>query len=489
MVSALGLFFNSFQAPHELEGDSPTPMLDRFRLYRGAAGTALMWGKYSQPSQQTLQAMLLYVEGEFLVNRQSQMNCYLLSSTLIRLMLKMGLHRDPSKLPNISVYDGEMRRRVWNLAIQLDLLVAFHLGLPAMINGIESDTTLPRNLLDTDFDVHTQKLPPTRPVAEYTHMTYPINKAALCRVFGLVARQAHSLTRPTYADVMKLDAIVDETYGNLPQVMKTKPLDESIIDPPIQTVQRYGLANLYQKSRCVLHRRYITEAVPREEHTYSRKTGLSAALSLLGYQNTMYEACKPGAILHNHGWFLASLAINDFLLADVILAIVIQSEHYWTDGGGDWIAEVTSTPTKDGLLQILRRSRYIWDQMALHVPDCKKAFEFVDTVTRKIETQMGITPDSVTSNPPSDNTLAQVYGDPGLLAGLTIQGYGDDADIAGMDLGGGNAEPSKDDEMFSFFRYPHPKNVFNQAAADASWDPGYMDWVSVAVAVQTKASS
>ncbi|KAI0194116.1 C6 transcription factor [Xylaria flabelliformis] len=300
MILALGIFFSSFSSPHELEVDSPEPAMDRFRQYRGACGWALIAGKYSQPGPFTLQAMVLYTEADFLVNRVSQMNCYLLSSTLIRLMLKMGLHRDPSVLPRITPYEGEMRRRMWNLAIQIDLLVAFHLGLPCMIHGIESDTALPRNLLDSDFDENCTELPQARPATEYTPVTYPIYKAKIARGFGLVARLSHSLTLPTYAEVMRVDARIQDVWSTVPSFMKVKPLSESVTDAPMLVIQRFGLAALYQKSRCVLHRRYLVDPRPLKEHDYSRRTCLEAAVALLRYQNTMFVATRPGALLRQN---------------------------------------------------------------------------------------------------------------------------------------------------------------------------------------------
>ncbi|KAH6655311.1 fungal-specific transcription factor domain-containing protein, partial [Truncatella angustata] len=381
MVISLGIFISTFEAPQELAADSPMNSKDRFRLYRDAAGTALIWGKYSQPNQCTLQAMLLYAEAEFVTNRQSQMKCYLLCSVLIRLMLKMGLHRDPSKLPNISPYDGEMRRRVWNLAIQIDLLAAFHLGLPAMIHGIESDTSLPHNLLDSDFNEDSKELPLSRPQSEYTPLSYAINKAALCRVFGLVARQAHSLNIPTYAEVLKLDAVLEETYNAVPTFLRVKPMEKSITDHPMQVIQRYGLASLYQKSRCVLHRKYITDAIPKTEHEYSRRACLSASLELLRYQDLLYNACKPGGMLSPNGWFISSMAVNDFLLADMVVALIIQSEEYpEVIGESKQYTRDSSIPTKDALLDILRRSAFIWQEMCVNVPECKKAAELISTV-------------------------------------------------------------------------------------------------------------
>ncbi|KAI1342122.1 hypothetical protein F5Y15DRAFT_374261 [Xylariaceae sp. FL0016] len=391
MILAMGVFFSSFTAPHELEVDSPTPAMDRFRQFRGAAGCALLWGKYAQPGRFTMQAFLLYVEGEFLVNRVSQMNCYLLSSTMIRLMLKLGLHRDPSKLLNISPFDGEMRRRQWNLAIQLDLLVSFHLGLPSMIHGIESDTILPRNLLDSDFDENSRELPLPRPATDYTPLTYPINKALVARVFGLVARLSHSLTLPTYTEVMKVDDKINEVWEGVPRFMKVRPMTECVTEPPMLVIQRFGLAALYQKSRVVLHRRYVSELPLQREHEYSRRTCLEAAIALLQYQSTIHDASRPGAMLAANGWFIASLAVNDFLLADAIVVIVIQNDSYAEDGGeSDWLSRGTPMPTKNELIELLTRSQSIWRELAKNVSECRKASDVVGIMLQRIQRQFGL---------------------------------------------------------------------------------------------------
>ena len=173
MILALGVFFNNFAAPHEVEADSPLSVNDRIKQYRSCAGWALIWGKYTQPSADTLPAFMLYVEAHFLFSRAAQMNCYVLSGVCLRLMLKMGLHRDPSKLANIAPFEGEMRRRMWNMAVQIEMLVAFHMGLPSMLPGIETDTAIPRNLQDEDFDEDSTFLPPSRPETDYTPHDVP----------------------------------------------------------------------------------------------------------------------------------------------------------------------------------------------------------------------------------------------------------------------------------------------------------------------------
>ncbi|KAI1074143.1 fungal-specific transcription factor domain-containing protein [Whalleya microplaca] len=425
MVLCLGIFFSSFNAPHELEMDSDIPAMDRVKQYRGAAGWALIWGKYSQPGFHTLQAFLLYVESDFVCNRVSQMNCYLLCSVLIRLMLKMGLHRDPSKLPNITPYYGEMRRRLWNLAVQIDLLVAFHLGLPCMIAGIESDTALPRNLVDSDFDEDSKELPPARPNSDYTTLTYPIYKASVARVFGLVARQAHALIVPSYAEIMKVDAKIEETWQSVPSFMKLKPLEESVTDPPMQVIQRFGLESLYQKSRCVLHRRFLCETVPKREHEYSRRVCLEAAIALLDCQYSMTEACKPGGLLSQHCWFLASLAVNDFLLADAVVALILQNKNDPEIGSNyNWMIQRTPLPPKDELLQLLKRSYGIWCEMAVMMPDFKRPAWVVRTMLVNIQKQLGIKDADIVETPGRDYSFPLTGSSDGTasMAGLQLDG-------------------------------------------------------------------
>lgn len=394
MVFAQAIFFSHFNASNELASDClPLTPMQKFRQYRAAAGWALTSTSngrhgYSAPATSTCAPFLMYVETDFLANRPSQVSTYLLSSVCIRIMLKLGLHRDPSKLPGaqITPYDGEMRRRIWNLAIQIDLMISFHLGLPSMIHGIESDTLPPRNLMDEDFGENTEELPPGRPEQDYTHMTYPIFKASICKLFGFVVRMAHALTSPTYAEVLELDRQLEQTYAAVPIFMRVRPLEDRLMDPPFQIIQTYGIASLYQKSRCVLHRRFLVEKEPQKEHEYSRRTCLLAALALLEYQNSIFEATKPGGMLEHIGWFMLTLGIHDFLLAAMIVYLVVQDDRYNEVGGDfDCTQRDTVLPNKQRLMDALKRSYRVWVEVGPNNPAAKKAPVVLEPMFRKIE--------------------------------------------------------------------------------------------------------
>ncbi|PNY28386.1 rRNA-processing protein fcf1 [Tolypocladium capitatum] len=390
MVLALGAYFDNFATPHEAEADSPLPVHDRVKSYRSCAGWALVLGKYTQPSATTLPAFLLYVEAHLLIDRAAQMNCYVLSGVCLRLMFKMGLHRDPSKMASVSPFEGEMRRRMWNMAVQIETLVAFHMGLPSMLQGVETDMTIPRNLQDEDFDEDSTFLPPGRPETDYTHMSYPIHKTRLLGVFGKIARQAHALTPPSYAEVLKLDSLLQETWKGVPAFMAARPLEESVGDAPILIIQRFGLAAIYNKCRCVLHRRYLAEPVPNREHDYSRKQCLDGALTLLNHQKIIWKACMPGKVLSQNGWLVSSLVIHDLLLAAVVVYLVIQNEHYSEPGGEQyWMNQQGAMPTKDELKDMIKCSHAIWYDMAAEREELRKTVGILASILAKIGTHVG----------------------------------------------------------------------------------------------------
>ncbi|KAK4225486.1 fungal-specific transcription factor domain-containing protein [Podospora fimiseda] len=371
-ILSLGTLLSNFTS------SSPSPQPNQFNLYRSLSLQSLFLTGLSCPSLTTLQSLLLFCESEFLVNRKTQMNCYLLISLSVRLMLRMGLHRDPANFPHISPFDGEMRRRLWHVACQFDLLVSFHLGLPSMVDSLESDTLFPKNLPDSDISPSCVSLPSPRPDEEYTPLTYPIWKSSICQVFGLVAKRSNSLKLPNYAEVMALDKQLEERWAQVPKFMRhvTFPLSSNS-DSPHMLNHRFGLVSLYQKSRCVLHRRYL-------QHSYSRRICLEAAVALLDYQEYMHLATLPGGMLRESGWFITALAIHDFLLGAMVVYLVLlnsSSTQGEESGGG---GENGHGKSRKELLEILKRSHRIWTVITRDDAASLKAVKILGIMLRKL---------------------------------------------------------------------------------------------------------
>lgn len=313
-----------------------------------------------------------------------------------------------------------------------------------------------------------------------------------------MAQQAHALTVPPYSEVTRVDRLLEETWKQVPLFMKVKPLEESITDPVMQVIQRYGLAALYLKSRCVLHRRYLSEAVPKQEHGYSRRACLEAALDLLDHQYTLYHACQPGAILSTKGWFISSLAINDFLQADMIVALVLQNENYLETGGNfDWVSQGAPLPSKNELLRILQRSYNIWTTMAQNISDCKKAADVVERILGRVYTQLGLHADGEYQGGATGHQLRS--GDQAeSMANLNLHGSSGgmtDPSLGSSGVGsaGADAQEYRISPDFDMVDDPNIGRVLESmqvemSSADPSWmiHSGSYDWVSYPFPLATR---
>ncbi|KAM3507649.1 hypothetical protein MY10362_001655 [Beauveria mimosiformis] len=387
MILALGVIFNYFSSPEELRAESTIPVLQRIQTFRSCAGWALVWSKYTNPTSETIPAFVLYVEAYFLFSHAAQMSCYTLSAVCLRLMLKLGMHRDPSGLADLSPYEGEMRRRWWSMACQIELLVSFHMGLPSMLHGIESDVEIHGNYQDEDFGEETEEMPAPRSLQDYTSLSYSINKTKILRVFGRIARQAHALTPPSYADTMRLDLVLNATWDEVPPFLRVRPLDQCIADAPTLLIQRYGIEALYHKCRCVLHRRHLAEPVPRAEHDYARQQCLEAAVALLDFQVTIWNATRPGSMLSMCGWFVTSLSVHDFMLAAMVIYVAARSPHYPehpTGSDARWAAPDGRLRSKEELRTMLRRSHAIWCRVSSTVGELRKTRDTLAIMLAKL---------------------------------------------------------------------------------------------------------
>lgn len=79
----------------------------------------------------------------------------------LRLGQRLGLHREKA-LNNVSVFEAEMRRRVWWQIMALDSRAAEMSGSGISVFMYAFDTRIPRNLNDSDLDPGMTQLPQDR---------------------------------------------------------------------------------------------------------------------------------------------------------------------------------------------------------------------------------------------------------------------------------------------------------------------------------------
>lgn len=159
--------------------------------------------------------------------------------------MRMGYHRDPKMFPNISPFHAEMRRRVWTYVRLSDLLLSFQVGLPGMIRSADSDTEIPRNLYDDDFDEDCKELPPSRPYNEPTPISYLVIKARLSYAFGRVIEHTSSVQSGSYDVVLEIDAELRQARDLIPEHLQIPPVEEWHLEQPALIAARLNVNFLF----------------------------------------------------------------------------------------------------------------------------------------------------------------------------------------------------------------------------------------------------
>ena len=291
------------------------------------SGQALVTGGYQKAKPYSVEALLLYAICKYMMKVDIDTDVWMIMGISARLALKMGYHRDPRHLANISPFEGEMRRRIFSIVETFDLLFAFQAGLPAIIHEEECDTESPSNLFDTDFDENCTALPASRPPTDPTPMLYYCFKSRLAKIYGRVIRHALSLQNPSYEDTLKLDGELREINAAVPPSLRMRPLGSSFTDQTYEILNRLNIEQLYLKSLCILHRKYLSRDRSNPAFIYSRRTCTDAGLRLLKFQAEIHDACQPGGQLYNDRWMLSSLTLHGFLLAAMVTSLDLYESH------------------------------------------------------------------------------------------------------------------------------------------------------------------
>ena len=363
----------------------------------------LILGKYAKGGPFVLEALILYFTNEYFLCKDAESGIWILLGNIVQLALHMGYHRDPKHSSGISVFAGEMRRRVWATVVEIDLGISAQMGLPRLIKQGQADTDEPRNLLDSDFGKSTVTLPQARPQTEITPMLFRLTRSRMMSSLGLISDFTAD-TRPyTYSEVMMIDTKLNEAHHSIPECLKWRSLAHCITDPPHIIMQKVFLDTIFCKAKMVLHRKYLTASLTQSQFGYSREGSLNAALKILGHQHMLDEETQPMCQLYQERWRVSSLVNNDFLLATSILCVYLQQRQ------GE-IEDATESARLQSIQTSLTRSHDIWVRSSSSSREAQKAAEALGILLRNCQATHA-TP-NLSSSPSMDLQPLSDTGDP-----------------------------------------------------------------------------
>lgn len=231
-------------------------------------------------------ACLLYLAKR--VNTYKKKRFWTGAGALIQNGIAVGLHREPSHMANkITIYNQEMRRRIWTTIQEFDMQASFDHGLPTLLSQLHYDTSPPRNLDDEDFGENTTELPPTKPAKEYTFSSFQnLARSSL----PLRLELSRLLTGPT-SDI-DYDQVIRYT-NDLTQEIDALPSWDTNVDPSKSKKNpliAYTLLHVQLRQYIIpLHQPYLKLRKQNSKYQYSEIIYYNAARDIVLLHDKLYE--------------------------------------------------------------------------------------------------------------------------------------------------------------------------------------------------------
>jgi hypothetical protein len=370
--------------------------------YRLRTVQCLVNSDYTKSSIYTIETLILYVHGEYASRWDAEVGIWVIVGMIVRLAMRMGYHRDPSNYPGITPYQAEMRRRIWAFVRQMDTMFSFQLALPGMIRNTDCDTVLPRNIFEDEFGPESKTLPPARPTTEPTPISYMITKAQISFEFGAILEEINAVNGKSvsYDDILKRDNRLRDLKNNMPPHLRLRPMEECTHDPATLLMQRFNIDIMWQKTICVLHRKYIGRARQNPRYAHSRRACVDASMEILRHQAKLHRESQPGGRMRAMRWFISSLTKHDYLLGAMIVCLDLNYDSIsdsMTDRPPHYDPYFWTTAQRAAMVQALETSLQIWKESAEASMEAYKASNILEIMLQKLKCPKGQSTDGTTT--------------------------------------------------------------------------------------------
>ncbi|KAL4778690.1 hypothetical protein BJX76DRAFT_127797 [Aspergillus varians] len=224
---------------------------------------------------QSLQSRVLLLIAREVINVGGD-SSWISAGALLRTAISMGLHRDPSHLPNRTTVAAEMRRRLWNTILELSLQASVLSGSAPLLSTADFDCEPPGNFDDEQLMADN---PVPKADSEYTQTsiarelrkTYP-QRLAIARFLNDLG--SHSI----YEGTLRLDADLRGPYRAICRNLRSYSSGGHRSSPSQFEIRVLDFIVHYYL--CCLHIPFFEQSLCEAAYAFSRKVVIESALKV-----------------------------------------------------------------------------------------------------------------------------------------------------------------------------------------------------------------
>jgi hypothetical protein len=248
------------------------------------------------------------------VNIVKKKRTWTTAGNMVREAMSAGFHRDPSLLGyKVSVFDQEMRRRLWATMTELELQASIDRGMPSASAGVPSDTANVLNVNDEDLNVESGDPPVQKPSDDITAASYLHRSKTSFPLRVALNSMVNDTSSPSrYEEVLNYEEHINGQLKKLPP--QGSPGLPGIVATLLDVQLRQFLI--------LLHAPFARKAGTNPRYTLSRMVCFNAAASIIDQYSKLVKAGNHTLLLLRHDYLRAALAISH----NLHIAMSIKSE-------------------------------------------------------------------------------------------------------------------------------------------------------------------
>lgn len=218
------------------------------------------------------------------------------AGTLVKLAMSAGCHRELPLDTKMSVFNREMRRRIWATVLELDLQASLDRGMPPTMQQSDYDCSPPLNINDEDICESTTVSPEEKPMGVMTDSSFQV---ALMQSMGLRLRICALVNAPRVSlssnEPSLLEGEIKQSLSDIPDWQDT-------------TTSELPDAFVTEKQQKILWRTLLESNLRRCQlslYTYSALGGLQGSINSHATQARLEVAvvilCQQQLLIDNVG--------------------------------------------------------------------------------------------------------------------------------------------------------------------------------------------
>ena len=241
------------------------------------------------------------------------------AGSLVRSALAMGMHRDPGRLPYMTKFWAEMRRRLWTTICELELQSSLDSAMLPSIDLDECDCEPPSNWDDEELSERMVDYPAPKALDQITRNSFQVLLSRSLPIRYRIVKLLNSLKFGlTYDEALRLTEELLQSLNEVILLFHNAGSVVGVFEAEDTSFTKLFLILLIRKYLLVLHQPFFVNVQSAPKFSYSRKVCVESALEMLS-QLEPFDSGEPG--IPHLGGLGGGMFRNELFRAAVTLCV------------------------------------------------------------------------------------------------------------------------------------------------------------------------